>query len=249
MKTVYSILMILLLIIVCIGCGHTAQDHIDLGLAKFNLADDKGAIAEYNMALEIDNDNSDAYSGRGYARTELLDYNGAIADFNKAIEINHMNANAYSGRGVTKIFLKDFNSAIDDFNKAIKINPYSADPYAGRGGAKIAIQDYIGAITDCTKAIEINTKAAKAFYYCYRGIAKALNYTKNKSNNNLEGIDRGIDDLTCAINIDPKQLEAYYWRGIIKIGLNQRESGCLDLGKSGELGFPLAYEAIKNYCQ
>jgi len=34
-----------------------------------------------------------------------------------------------------------------------------------------------------------------------------------------------------------------------KIGLNQKEAGCADLSKSGEMGFDNAYEMIKLYCQ
>ena len=41
---------------------------------------------------------------------------------------------------------------------------------------------------------------------------------------------------------------AYYNRGLAKIQLGQKDSGCLDLSKAGELGYVEAYEAIKQYC-
>ena len=34
-----------------------------------------------------------------------------------------------------------------------------------------------------------------------------------------------------------------------KLKLGQKESGCLDLSRAGELGYNEAYEAIKKYCQ
>ncbi len=36
--------------------------------------------------------------------------------------------------------------------------------------------------------------------------------------------------------------------GVAKLGLGQKDSGCLDLSKAGELGFDKAYESIKKYC-
>jgi len=35
---------------------------------------------------------------------------------------------------------------------------------------------------------------------------------------------------------------------LAKLGLGQKESGCLDLSKAGELGSEKAYEVIKEFC-
>jgi len=40
---------------------------------------------------------------------------------------------------------------------------------------------------------------------------------------------------------------AYYARGIAKIKSGDKNGGCLDLSKAGELGFD-AYDTIKKYC-
>ena len=57
-----------------------------------------------------------------------------------------------------------------------------------------------------------------------------------------------IQDYTKAIELNPKDAEAYYNRGLTKITSGQKDSGCLDLSKAGELGLAGAYEAIKKYC-
>ncbi len=41
---------------------------------------------------------------------------------------------------------------------------------------------------------------------------------------------------------------AYYNRGLAKIQLGQKNSGCLDLSKAGELGVDKVYEVIREYC-
>jgi len=54
------------------------------------------AIAEYNIALEIDPKFAMAYNDRGIAYDNKGQHDQAIADFSKAIEINPRYAEAYS---------------------------------------------------------------------------------------------------------------------------------------------------------
>jgi hypothetical protein len=56
-------------------------------------------------------------------------------------------------------------------------------------------------------------------------------------------------DFNKAIQFEPKWAEAYYFLGLSKISAGQKESGCLDLSKAGELGDEQAYEMIQKYCQ
>ena len=48
--------------------------------------------------------------------------------------------------------------------------------------------------------------------------------------------------------INPNFTDAYHDRGLAKILLGQKDSGCLDFSKAGELGHAQAYEAIKKNC-
>jgi len=66
--------------------------------------------------------------------------------------------------------------------------------------------------------------------------------------NQLQDYRGAIQDFTKAIELNPNFTVAYFSRGIAKIGLAQKVSGCLDLSKAGEMGFALAYKAIKVYC-
>ena len=56
-------------------------------------------------------------------------------------------------------------------------------------------------------------------------------------------------DYNVLIGIDPKNKDAYYRRGLAKLYIKEKDSGCLDLSKAGELGDSRAYEEIQKYCQ
>ena len=51
-----------------------------------------------------------------------------------------------------------------------------------------------------------------------------------------------------AINIKPNS-NSYFLRGKSYIKLNQKENGCKDLSKAGELGQKDAYTEISKYCK
>jgi len=144
----------------------------------------------------------------------------------------------YMKSGILKCVEKDYIGAIKDYTKAIELNPRMAYAYSRRGLTKYMLQDYYGAISDYGKSLEINPNEVEVYYL--RGHAKFL----------LKENEEAILDLNTAIKLDSIYIDAYYVRGIIRITfLKQKEGGCLDLSKAGELGKEEAYEAIKRFCQ
>jgi len=73
-------------------------------------------------------------------------------------------------------------------------------------------------------------------------------FEKGNVKDYLQDYSGAISDYNKAIEINPDYAEAYSNRGIAKINLGQKDSGCLDLSKAGELGDSQAYEAIKDLC-
>ena len=58
-----------------------------------------------------------------------------------------------------------------------------------------------------------------------------------------------IDSYTRAIDLYPYMGDAYYNRGLVLIYLKDKEKGCIDLSRAGELGVSDAYSVIKKYCE
>lgn len=205
--------------------------------SKLQQGEYEDAITLYTEIIEIDPNSEEALQNRGISNIYLLNYQDAIHDFTNIIDINPYNINAFIYRGLLKQELKDYRGSIFDFSKAIVLDSISI-VFCYRGISKNDLQDYRGAISDYSKAIEIDSKSEIAYYN--RGISKY----------NLLDYSGAIKDFNNTINLNSKNKEAYYYRGIIKIkNLKQKNSGCLDLSKAGELGLNKAYDEIKKYCQ
>lgn len=58
-----------------------------------------------------------------------------------------------------------------------------------------------------------------------------------------------IESYTKAINLYPHMGDAYFNRGLVLIYLKDKEKGCIDLSRAGELGVAEAYAVIKKYCE
>jgi len=187
------------------------------------------AIAEYNIALEINPKFAMAYNNRGIAYRWKGQYDQAISDHNKAIEINPRYIGAYISRGITYGAKGQLDRAISDFSKAIEINPRDAVAYTYRGYAYGEKGQYNKAISDYNKAIEINPRDA---WVCgNRGNAY---YKKGQ-------FDQAISDYTKALEIDPKYTSVYVMRGNAYDKKAQYDQAISDFSKAIELNPRDAY--------
>ena len=108
------------------GYCQSAKEYVDRGIEKEDLGDYRGAILEYNNAVNVDQNYRWAYYNRANAKANLHDYRGAIADCNKAIELYPNYEKAFEARGDAKDDLNDFTGAIRDYTKVIEMNPSRA---------------------------------------------------------------------------------------------------------------------------
>ena len=58
-----------------------------------------------------------------------------------------------------------------------------------------------------------------------------------------------INDYTRSLEVGPELPQAYYNRGLVLIYLKDKEKGCYDIGKAGEMGIEDAYVVLKKYCK
>ena len=200
-----------------------AETHLKWGHDKFRQGNYRGAIADYDRAIELKPDYAEACFSRGVAKGCLGDYRGAIADCDRVIEFKPDDAEAYFLRGIAKGGLGDHDGAIADFDQVIESKPDYVEAYFLRGSDKFALGDYEGAIADSDRAIELKPDYVNAYYT--RGVAKG----------SLGDYRGAIADYDRAIELKPDDAEAYFLRGGAKSELGDYEGAIADYDRAIEL--------------
>jgi tetratricopeptide (TPR) repeat protein len=159
------------------------------------------------------------YNKSGIEKYKIADYRGAIQDYTKAIEL----ASDTIGLNILK---------------KLPLQIAYGEAYVNRGNAKAKLKDYQGAILNYNKAIEVSASEQYDHPFFNRGVAKG----------NLGDYRGAIQDLSKAIEKTPDFADAYYSRGNAKAQIGDKEGGCLDWSKAGELGFSIAYDRIRQFC-
>ena len=143
------------------GSDHSDGELINRGIAKGRKGDLKGAIADFDLAIKHDPNDSAAYSNRAYAKRLKKDFKGALADYDRTIELDPNNADGLYNRGNVKAMnLSDLDGAIADYDRAIQLNPQYSHAYYNRAVAKREKGDKAGAEADFKRAGEIDPELA-----------------------------------------------------------------------------------------
>ena len=190
------------------------------------LGEPENAIVDYNKAIELKRDYTEAYNNRGVEKGNIGDYEEAIKDYDMAIELKQDYAEAYLNRGVAKDNLKRYAEAIKDFDMAIMLKSDFPEAYCNRSNSKRERELYQGAIEDCNKAIELKPDYAGAYYN--RGLAKC------KFNQKRE-YEEALKDFSEAIELAPGFAIAYICRGNAKKALGLEKEAEADFAKAKEL--------------
>jgi uncharacterized protein (TIGR02145 family)/uncharacterized repeat protein (TIGR02543 family) len=84
------------------------------------------AVAEFDKAIQLSQNNAEAYYGRGRAYLRKGDNSRAVADYSQAIRLNPKDAISYSNRGRAYARMNDYDNAVSDFESALRIDPNNA---------------------------------------------------------------------------------------------------------------------------
>ena len=149
------------------------QEQYDLGLQYLLDLDYEQAIVAFTAAIEIDENNAQAYIGRAEAylngdAASASDDNLtlALADYDTAILLDDTNPDAYEGRGDVHFALgtqENLTAALSDYDAALALDETRAALYLTEAQIYITLEDLSGAAAAYTGAIEGGIETTDAY--------------------------------------------------------------------------------------
>ncbi len=169
-------------------------------------------------------------------------FNSSLAYYGKAIDEEATGYEAlyksfyYMNRGVLRAEMIDFISSIESNVQVLSMDD--------TGNTRARVKDQVVRQYDYSEAIEDMRAAAEIvpdLPYIYYNLGNLYCLSSEHINS--------IENYTKAIDLYPYMGDAYFNRGLVLIYLKDKEKGCIDLSRAGELGVQDAYGVIKKYCE
>ena len=159
----------------------------------------------------------------------INDWGGAVETYKKIAELEPRNSDAWASLGNAYNGAKDYEKAIDALNKSLDLNSNNASAWLSLG---VSYKDK--AVPDFDRAIEYETKALNL-----GGLSNADTSTAYTiigfSYGNKGNYDKAIENLNKAIDIDPKNAQAWSDLGVSYANRGELERGLECLNKAIEL--------------
>lgn len=190
--------------------------------------------------------NAEEYFVKGLQEIQRKQFNSALGWFDRAVEAaeddvsrdryaRHYKAFYLMNRGVLKAEMIDFIASLEGNVQTLSMDTDGTT--RARVSDRVARSyDYSDAIADIREALSILPDIP----YLYFDLG------------NLECLSsrfvEALENYDMAIRLYPGMGDAYYNRGLVLIYLKDKEKGCIDLSRAGELGVADSYSVISKYC-
>jgi tetratricopeptide (TPR) repeat protein len=159
--------------------------------AYVGAGDNRHALDDYNVAIELAPDNAVLFYNRGIDYTAQGDLAAALKDFESALRLDpklvpalHKQALIYRTQG-------NLSGALLDYSEAIRLRPKMAAMWSERGFIYLLQRDYRSAATDEDTAIRLDPNLAQA--YLFRGMVYGR----------LGDAGRARSNIATAVRLDP----------------------------------------------
>ncbi len=236
-----------------------------LASAQIKLAfnDRVGALKEIDKAIQAYPQNAEAFVLRATLRGQDGNFKGALEDCNVALYLKPGSKNALRMRAASKAELEDYKGAIDDLTLIIQKNDREVRPYLERAEAYIDLENEAKSLEDIKKAQALDPSNSDVKFELLRwhihfrkykeAIPLAENFVKTSPKSaDAYGIraqlysrmgqtQKAIDDVTKAIQLEPKNDVFYTNRGFEKIDLKDYKGSLADSEVAIKLNSKTAY--------
>ncbi|TXT22285.1 MAG: protein kinase family protein [Planctomycetota bacterium] len=185
------------------------------------------ALADFDQAIQREHTDSPFHVEDHVERGRLLlrdgKHTGSLAAFDAALGFQKDHSLALRLRAESLFHLRRFEEVIESFDRYLEHGKPLESVYRGRGLAKSELGQYPGAIEDFTKALELQpTSAVQA----YRGWMHVV----------CEAPKLAERDFQLAIELDPKNSDAFAGRGFVRAVAKQSREAIEDADEALRLG-------------
>lgn len=208
------------------------------------------AVLSRAEAVAWNGDSQQAFFLRALCESAQKQFNSSLSSYGKAIERNESDA---AGRGLVQF--DDYYAALYYLNRGVlradmiefiasiesNVQVLSMDD---SGNTRARVKDQVSRSYDYNDAIQDMLAAAEIIPdlpYVYFNLGNLYCLSKDHV--------KSIENYTKAIELYSYMGDAYFNRGLVLIYLKDKEKGCIDLSRAGELGVQDAYGVIKKYCE
>ena len=236
---------------------HLAEPYIYRAIAKVQLSDYSGALADCNKAIDLNPFLPGAYYVRGFIMREMKEYVRAEDDFSHALQFSPENKTYILLRADVRAQLKQFDKALADIDHLIKREPNAAQYYFERGTILLAKQDTIEALSSFDKAVIYDQRNATnwsakglvnlmlnneetALQDFNQAIALGSKWSGDYMNRgtihyNQHNYRNALADYDKAVQLDPNNLQCYYNRAVLRSELGDYNRALSDINRAHDL--------------
>jgi tetratricopeptide (TPR) repeat protein len=223
-KLIAIVILLNIFILLSLGCAASRSFVSDLHLGRgdmyFSQSMPGYALEEFNLAIQINPNNYQAFADRGELFLATEDYQRAIDNSEELERISPLNPNSYITRAWAYLDLKQYDSAIKYANKALSLGPLVAvSVYTVLGEVYYYTGKYEQSILVLSTGIVLKPNNAGA--YNYRGLCKAA----------LDDYSGAVLDYSKSIEIDAVYSDPYFNRGLAEINLSMKAEAINDFTK------------------
>ena len=198
---------------------------------KYNEAEN-----DFSNTIILDTNFYQAYLKRSETRNFLKNNFGARADAMKALAMSPNNFLSHYTLGKVNVNAFNFEEALKNYDQSILLNSNYAETYNDRGYVKYRMARFKDAILDYTKGIAINPGLVTGYY------------NKGMSHFELKQYKEAINEFDQTLSLVNNFYMAYFYRGLAKQKLDDSKGACKDWQESVNLGFTMAQDTMKKYC-
>ncbi len=171
------------------------------------------------------------------------DKNSTADGLSEPEPVNSYDAKYYFTLGYGEYENENYDRSMEYFSKAIELNENYTDAYVAKGLALISKQDYIEALTNFDKAISLNPgylnawvgKAVSLEKLNRTGDAERLYFSLGFKEIENKNYNESLKYINKAIELNPKNYDAYNVRGTVYGEKQQYDSAVRDFSRAIEL--------------